>query len=405
MRFTFILFFAFLSSVLMAQPNKPQIAYYSFNDCANIVRDDSKNKNSALTSNIAPGCECGVIGNAIQLTGEQYILLVDASTKITTKDFAISFYFKPTAIIGERAILSKRESCTAAEAFDVLYNASSKSVNVLLKDAKTKVTVSGKIDPQVCWQHVVLVRSNSQLLLYINGKLRDKGATGNGFRINLAGNSILTVGKSFCDPTVANSHFQGYIDELRIYDDLLVADEVSELYVKPDNITTQDTLIFLGNSIQAHTANTCANDFRWSPKGTISDITIANPVITPTENSTYVLRFMNGTCSSFDTLKVRVVDPNNVECTDVFLANAFTPNDDGRNDKFGIDNPYNIQSLINFEILDRWNGIVFQTDNLFNRWDGTLNGVALNPGVYLYRIRYKCKEEEKIKMGSFSLLR
>ena len=90
----------------------------------------------------------------------------------------------------------------------------------------------------------------------------------------------------------------------------------------------------------------------------------------------------------------------------MFIPNAFTPNGTPNlNDKFGISNPFAINEFISFEIFDRWGGRVFNATSSLDTWDGTAQGQALNPGVFLYRLRYRCQGVEKILSGSLTLLK
>ncbi len=73
---------------------------------------------------------------------------------------------------------------------------------------------------------------------------------------------------------------------------------------------------------------------------------------------------------------------------DVLVYNGFTPNGDGVNDFFVIDNidkyPNN-----NVQIFNRWGDKVFKTsryDNTTNNWDGKFNGKPVTSGTYFYLI-------------------
>lgn len=96
-----------------------------------------------------------------------------------------------------------------------------------------------------------------------------------------------------------------------------------------------------------------------------------------------------------------VIDPKTLDCNKVFIPNAFTPGETPNlNDLFGISNRFAVDEFISFEIFDRWGGRVFAAETQFDSWDGTSNGRPLNPGVFLYRLRYKCDGEEKVKAGA-----
>ncbi len=72
-----------------------------------------------------------------------------------------------------------------------------------------------------------------------------------------------------------------------------------------------------------------------------------------------------------------------------FIANAFTPNGDNRNDKFGIRiNPRCTLVDFKMQIADRWGRKVFDVENHREEfwWDGTWDGTQLPSGVYFYQI-------------------
>ena len=129
------------------------------------------------------------------------------------------------------------------------------------------------------------------------------------------------------------------------------------------------------------------------------------PVLAPTETTTYHLSFTdNFGCVATDSLKVAVIDPATLDCKP-FLPKAFTPNDDGLNDTYGLDNPFAFTDFISLEIFDRWGGRIFFTDDPFIRWDGAFKGEPVNPGVFLYKVRYRCTGDELLDAGSFTVIR
>lgn len=87
-----------------------------------------------------------------------------------------------------------------------------------------------------------------------------------------------------------------------------------------------------------------------------------------------------------------------------YIPNAFTPNNDGFNDKL---EPAVI-GAVEFEMLiyNRWGQIVFKTANPAHYWDGTVNGNPCPEGLYAYRIKYKGrKTANRQDKGSVLLLR
>jgi gliding motility-associated-like protein len=262
------------------------------------------------------------------------------------------------------------------------------------------------LNDDICWNHVAIVRENTRVTLYINGEFAAQQGTLS--RIDLFNNGYFTIGNAICKSNTETG-FGGLIDELRVYNRSLDAEEVEGLYFSPDKIINRDTNIFLGSAVNIELTNTCAEDFNWTPAGEVASPFDAEPVITPkvagAEVYTIEMTDLETGCVARDSVRINVVDPNDLECDVVYLPKAFTPNGDNLNDTYGISNPFAIQELISFEIYDRWGGRVFATDSAFERWDGSFNGDPVNPGVMIYKVIYKCDDVERQTTGSFTILK
>ena len=69
----------------------------------------------------------------------------------------------------------------------------------------------------------------------------------------------------------------------------------------------------------------------------------------------------------------------------LLIPTAFTPNGDGANDTWIIDNLYEDASV---RIYDRHGTIIFSSEDGYTHpWDGTSRGRPLPPGSYLYAIQ------------------
>ena len=142
------------------------------------------------------------------------------------------------------------------------------------------------------------------------------------------------------------------------------------------------------------------------PSTGISDPMISDPVVTPTGPTNYIVAIEYADCLATDTIFVNVIDPDTLDCNTIYIPNAFTPGaTPGRNDVFGISNPFAVDEFISFEVFDRWGGRVFNAATPFDAWDGNFQGKPTNPGVFLYRLHYKCDSVEKVKTGTLTLLR
>jgi gliding motility-associated-like protein len=69
----------------------------------------------------------------------------------------------------------------------------------------------------------------------------------------------------------------------------------------------------------------------------------------------------------------------------IVIPNTFTPNGDGVNDKWDIQNLSDYQNSM-VSIFDRYGGEVFSSKGYANPWDGTIKGRPCPVGTYYYLI-------------------
>ena len=90
--------------------------------------------------------------------------------------------------------------------------------------------------------------------------------------------------------------------------------------------------------------------------------------------------------------------------TELFVPNAFSPNEDGENDFF---QAYGIEVVqFNLKIFDRWGAFLFESNHLEQGWDGKYKGQLKENGVYVYFIQAAFLDGTSIqKKGDFTLMR
>ena len=89
---------------------------------------------------------------------------------------------------------------------------------------------------------------------------------------------------------------------------------------------------------------------------------------------------------------------------EIFIPTAFTPNNDGVNDRVFVRGIY--LSEIEFEIYNRWGELVFKTTDINKGWDGTYKGKQQNTDVFNYYLKATCFDgQEFFKKGNISLIR
>lgn len=100
------------------------------------------------------------------------------------------------------------------------------------------------------------------------------------------------------------------------------------------------------------------------------------------------------------------VDPELPQCdeTDVYLPNAFSPNNDGVNDVLRVRS--NFVKTMDLRVYDRWGEEIYVSTDIDNGWDGTYKGTLLSPNVYAYCLIATCSNgAEYRKVGNVTLVR
>jgi gliding motility-associated-like protein len=95
-------------------------------------------------------------------------------------------------------------------------------------------------------------------------------------------------------------------------------------------------------------------------------------------------------------------------CDELFIPNAFTPNDDTKNDEFTFLNALDTDiELLSFIVMNRYGNSVFQAQHFYDRWDGKYKGSVCDVGTYYYFLKFKCltSGEVIIRKGDITLIR
>ena len=89
----------------------------------------------------------------------------------------------------------------------------------------------------------------------------------------------------------------------------------------------------------------------------------------------------------------------------VYMPNAFTPNRDRLNDVYRVP-ATNQNRLIQFTIYNRWGKVVFRTTKLNDGWDGNINSIPQQTGIYIYYLQMQTITGKHINQkGTFMLIR
>ncbi|MEZ4800403.1 MAG: gliding motility-associated C-terminal domain-containing protein [Flavobacteriales bacterium] len=148
----------------------------------------------------------------------------------------------------------------------------------------------------------------------------------------------------------------------------------------------EPNIIIEGQTVQL-LAQPSGYTYSWSPASMVSNATIYNPVSSPSSTTDYIVIVHDGECSVSDTVRVTVVD---FVCgpPSIYVPNAFTPNEDNRNEKLFVH--ANNVNKVNFKIYDRWGELVFEGNSLSEGWDGYYKDKLVDPAVFVYYLEVTC---------------
>ncbi|MCW3127126.1 MAG: hypothetical protein JWO03_2784 [Bacteroidetes bacterium] len=175
----------------------------------------------------------------------------------------------------------------------------------------------------------------------------------------------------------------------------------------PDSIFPSDTttlsVLPLGGTV--------LTAYQWTPS---SNVLVPNAASTgataqhPGIDTFYVTVTDNNGCTNTVPVYITVIEQGNFR-----MATAFTPNGDGRNDKFFpvLNGPNSTSKVIAFRVYNRWGQLLYDNPNAPG-WDGGYGGTPQATDTYTYFVTVESpdpsdasKKVQKSVEGSFQLFR
>jgi gliding motility-associated-like protein len=189
---------------------------------------------------------------------------------------------------------------------------------------------------------------------------------------------------------------------------LVVTDQVTAC-TSSDSVTVQlfavplldagiDTSLSLGNYITLNpSSSNVISSWTWFPGTGLSNSMVKNPIAMPVVTTTYnlVVIDVNG-CMAVDSVVITVLNDFNV-----IISNMMTPNGDGFNDTWIIQNIENYPRT-KVTVVTRQGQEVYRSDSYNNKWDGTQDGNKLADGTYYYVVQFE--GATKVYKGAITIL-
>lgn len=276
--------------------------------------------------------------------------------------------------------------------------------------------MTGQIPALSQWYHLVLVKDPTTYYYYINGKLICTNPTNGSSAYYGIGSVRAAIG--------ARNNFAGNIDasidDIHLYNRPLNASEVQALYTG-----TRDTPV--GNAtITSSEAAPCAGAdvsftaktdgmpaiYNWKIDGLLKT-SGPDPDFAfkwPEQSGTYQSKvsvdityenscFQTKPVSAETTVTIKNCQ-SPVDGERLIIPSAFTPNRDGKNDKWQF---FNTESLPQLSVMvyNRWGEVIFHSNDYQTPWEGTYQDETVAPGPYPYKV---LSEGKLIRQGVVTIL-
>lgn len=187
------------------------------------------------------------------------------------------------------------------------------------------------------------------------------------------------------------------------------SDEIT-VHVSPFSQTTEEIIaesidsIFETQSAVISTQSNPGLTYQWQSEQALDDITKPSILASPEESGYYHVTVTDEYgCWRKDSIFIFV---ESVYCNEdhVYVPNAFSPNNDSKNDLFMVQS--RMTNDIYFAVYNRWGQKVFETNQVAHGWDGTYKGKPEPEGVFVYYLKSTCWDGSSFeKKGNVTLLR
>ena len=181
-----------------------------------------------------------------------------------------------------------------------------------------------------------------------------------------------------------------YIDTLRsqLGCDSIVTTHLT-VVEKPLSRLGKDTSLCIGDSMTLFAGD--ASSYLWQDGSRKDHLVIK-------KGGVYSVTLFNSCGTVFDQVEVKDVACN------IDFPTAFTPNNDGKNDRFHILNGYDLKNF-HLVVYNRWGQIVFESRDPSANWNGSFRGTLQDSGVYIWYCTYTKDNATYSRKGTVTLIR
>lgn len=239
--------------------------------------------------------------------------------------------------------------------------------------------------PQVLFDSIPLLCGQADAKLSLiatpaGGTFTGRGVEGTTFDARIAGGGTHLIRYRYQTPAGCNA----------------TATRIAQVLPAPRVMLGSGKTILQGDSLLIRSSVTEGATFAWTPPLGLNNPTVAQPTAAPEQTTTYRLRVTapNG-CYSESEIRIEVLPP-------VKIPNGFTPNGDGTNDTWVLENS-EAYADCEVNIFNRWGNKVFSSRGYPSAWDGRIDNEELPAATYYYVIKFH--PDLPVKSGSVTIFR
>jgi gliding motility-associated-like protein len=153
-----------------------------------------------------------------------------------------------------------------------------------------------------------------------------------------------------------------------------------------------DTVVCAFQPVILQAQSNIPGSYLWSTGETTSSISV-------NKTGLYFVTVKDNGCPASDTVSVTPGD------CEVYFPSAFTPNNDSKNDIFGVATETTL-NYFSMQIFNKWGQLVFTSNDTGKKWDGTFKGKDVPNGTYVWIVNYTNRRGIKIyDQGTVVLIR
>ncbi|MDZ4680293.1 MAG: gliding motility-associated C-terminal domain-containing protein [Saprospiraceae bacterium] len=169
--------------------------------------------------------------------------------------------------------------------------------------------------------------------------------------------------------------------------------------LQPEASLGSDTTLCTGQTLPLHSAAPQNVDYLWQNGSTADTLLVSSPGL-------YRILTSNACGEAEDDVRIAFES-----CREVYIPNVFSPNSDGINDRFFLQDGGDVTAVLQMRIFDRWGGMVFEQYNFLPNnsalgWDGRFRGKPASEGAYAWFAALVFRDgKQELFSGTLTLVR